>query len=141
MGSVRARDFEAVVGVGGIGAEPRRHGIAEKVNWIGIGPHKTGTGSRGPVLTFDHFKWFGREGPRLASVAPVLAAHLYGRNVRSLMSFSGAEDREVQKILDMARSAPPSPAPTENSASIEGTRGGRSERNAQAHTRPCRRRG
>jgi hypothetical protein len=110
MGSVRTRRFEAVIGVGGVGAEPRRHGIAEKVNWIGIGPHKTGKGRRGPVLTFDRFKWFGREGPRLAVVAPALAAHLYGRNVRSLMSFSDVEAAEVRSILDMARDAPRSPA-------------------------------
>ena len=38
MGQLRARRFDAVIGVGGIGAEPKSLGIAGKVNWIGIGP-------------------------------------------------------------------------------------------------------
>ena len=42
MGHVRRWGFEAVIGVGGIGAESRSHGRDGKVNWIGIGPHTTG---------------------------------------------------------------------------------------------------
>jgi len=42
MGRVRTWRFEAVIGVGGTGAEPRSHGLDGKVNWIGIGPHKMG---------------------------------------------------------------------------------------------------
>lgn len=34
MGRVRARQFDAVVGVSGIGAEPKSVEIAGKVNWI-----------------------------------------------------------------------------------------------------------
>ena len=40
LGSIRDRDFDAVIGVGGIGSEARAEGIARQVNWIGIGPHK-----------------------------------------------------------------------------------------------------
>ena len=32
MGSVRSHDFNAVIGVGGIGREPESYGIAGKVN-------------------------------------------------------------------------------------------------------------
>jgi hypothetical protein len=110
MGSVRARDYHAVIGVGGKGAEPRRLGIAEKVNWIGIGPHKEHGKRRGPVVTFDHFLWLGRDGPALAQVAPALAEHIYGRNVRSLMTFTPREAEEVRSILRIAEDAPPSPA-------------------------------
>lgn len=63
MGRVRTWGFDAVIGVGGIGAEPESHGLARKVNWIGIGPHKrVETGKRGPVVTFDHFLLFESDG-------------------------------------------------------------------------------
>jgi hypothetical protein len=39
-GQVRAWRFEAVIGIGGTGPEPRSYGLAGKVNWIRIGPHK-----------------------------------------------------------------------------------------------------
>jgi len=110
MGSVRAWAYDAVIGVGGIGAEPRRHNIAKKVNWIGIGAHRTHAGNRGPVVTFDHFRWFGKDGPWLAQVAPVLAEHIYGRNGRSLIRFTPREASEVRSILMLANDAPPSPA-------------------------------
>lgn len=59
MGRVRNRDFEAVIGVGGIGAEPRSHEINGKVTWIGIGPHRrAGDDARAPVITFDRFLLF-----------------------------------------------------------------------------------
>ena len=41
MGRIRRWSFEAVIGVGGVGAGPELHGLAAKVNWIGIGPHKS----------------------------------------------------------------------------------------------------
>ncbi len=39
MGAVRDREYDAVVGVGGIGPEAVLNGIDGQVNWIGIGPH------------------------------------------------------------------------------------------------------
>jgi hypothetical protein len=112
MGAVRAREYDAVIGVGGIGDEPRRHGIAARVNWIGIGPHKEQGTGRGPTVTFDHFRWFGKDGRRLVDIAPALADHIYGRNVRSLMTFTQREAREVRAILALADDAPPSLART-----------------------------
>jgi|ERR1022692_1151796 hypothetical protein len=109
MGSVRARDYEAVIGVGGIGDEPRKHGIAAKINWIGVGPHKFGRADR-PLVTFDHFLYFGEKGPPLNQYAPSLANHIYGRNVRTLMSFTDQERVEVNRILALAKRAPCSPA-------------------------------
>jgi hypothetical protein len=40
MGQVRFWGFEAVIGVGGMGAEAQSWGISGKVTWIGIGPQK-----------------------------------------------------------------------------------------------------
>ncbi len=109
MGSVRDRDFDAVIGVGGIGAEAKANGIAGMVNWIGIGPHKTYVGKRGPEVTFNHFVYFGDEGPDLHQMAPILAQRLYGKNVRSVLhGLSNDELHEALEILQLAVDAPPS---------------------------------
>jgi hypothetical protein len=110
MGSVRRWDYAAVIGVGGTGPEPRSWGIGERLNWIGIGPQRIGWRGRGPIVAFDHFRWFGRKGKPLARVAPTLAAHVYGRNVRSLMKFTAREASEVRLLLKLAGRAAPSPA-------------------------------
>lgn len=108
MGSVRAWPFDAVVGVGGISAEPQSEGIAGKLTWIGIGPHRTGDPLR-PLVAFEHFLYYGQHGPLLRSVAPTLARRIYGRNVRALLhSFSDEEALEVERILARARKAPAS---------------------------------
>jgi hypothetical protein len=64
MGSVRRRDFDSVIGIGGIGGQARAHGIDGKVNWIGIGSRKGPTTGkhRGPLVTFDHFVIFEEKG-------------------------------------------------------------------------------
>lgn len=121
MGSVRGREYDAVIGVGGIGPWPRREGIAKKLTWVGIGPHKVGRPDR-PLVTFDHFLYFGETGPNLAKHAPALAAHVYGRNSRTLMSFSDDEQAEVDRILAMAKKAPPSPALSEKPHAPKGGR-------------------
>ncbi|OFW01123.1 MAG: hypothetical protein A3I61_19360 [Acidobacteria bacterium RIFCSPLOWO2_02_FULL_68_18] len=110
MGLVRTWDFEAVIGVGGLGLEPRRHGLDGKVNWIGIGPHKkAAAGKRGPIVSFDHFVFYGSDGPDFEKLAPQLAERIYSRNVRVLMDqLSPSEQQEVDKILVRARHAPPS---------------------------------
>jgi hypothetical protein len=108
MGSVRAWPYDSVVGVGGIGDEPRRHGIAEKINWIGIGPVRRVGRGKGPIVAFEHFLYFGAEGPRVIEYVPTLAAHMYGLNVRMLMRFTPAEETEVGAILRLAQYAPPS---------------------------------
>jgi hypothetical protein len=40
MGRVRGFNFDAVIGVGGIGWEPKSYGIDKKINWIGFKPYK-----------------------------------------------------------------------------------------------------
>jgi hypothetical protein len=110
MGQVRSWNFEAVVGVGGIGAEPESHGLAAKVNWIGIGPHRLFVpDKRGPIVTFDHFLFYGSEGPFFATLAPRLASRIYSRNVRVLMNGLDADEiAEVDQLLALATNAPPS---------------------------------
>jgi len=110
MGQVRSWDFDAVIGVGGIGQRAKFNGIAKKLTWIGIGPRKTGDSSR-PRVTFDHFLYHGETGPLLETAAPVLARRIFGGNVRIILdgSLSTTARREVGKILGRARAAPPSP--------------------------------
>jgi hypothetical protein len=109
MGRVRGWNFDAIIGVGGIGREPALNGVAGKVTWVGIGPHKVPGQWRGPLVTFDHFTHYGERGPLLRTIAPALAKRVLGRNVRAIMNgLSNEERREVARILDMARDAPPS---------------------------------
>lgn len=112
MHSVRTWGFEAVIGVGGIGAEPESHGLARKVNWIGMGPHKRAAADkRGLIVTFDHFLLFESDGPSFPELAPKLANRMYSKNVRKVMnSLDRKELEEVRKILALAKDAPPSSA-------------------------------
>lgn len=109
MGAVRHRDFDAVIGVGGIGDEAHTAGIAGKVNWIGRGPRKTATSKRGPNVRFDHFRGFGTEGPDFAEKAPKLAKRMYDRNVRHIIDdFTADEYAEARAILRLVANAPSS---------------------------------
>ena len=84
MRSVRDFDYEAVIGVGGVGAEPRAQGIAGKITWIGIGPRKTRSRGR-TLVTFNHFILDDTNGPRFRADAPNLAARVYRDNIRILI--------------------------------------------------------
>jgi len=119
MGQVRAWNFEAVIGVGGLGPEPRSHGLDGKVNWIGIGPHKRAVaGKRGPVVTFDNFVFYGSSGPDFETLAPALAERIYSRNVRVTMNdLSATEQAEVKRILSRAKGAPASRGATAHTRS------------------------
>lgn len=109
MGRVRSWEFDAVIGVGGIRPWAECKGIARKLTWIGIGAHKAKMGKDGhPLVTFDHFRHYGEEGPLLTKVAPALASHMYDKGARVLMKLSEEERVEVEKILDLARSEPSS---------------------------------
>jgi hypothetical protein len=111
MGTVRDREFDAVVGVGGIGPEAQANGIDGQVNWIGIGPHKRRVrGKRGPEVLFDHFLYFGTDGPDFRALATQLAARMYADNVRSILDgMSDAEQEEAEGIVRLAEGEPPSP--------------------------------
>lgn len=112
MGSVRERQFDAVIGIGGIGPEPKSRGIAGKLNWIGIDPIRDGydSDSRGPRLRFHHFQYFGVGGPPLDEKYPALASRMYNKNVRTLMhspsAAGGRLDQDVKKILRLAEASP-----------------------------------
>jgi len=107
MGRVRAYDFDSVIGVGGKSNWPRSQGIAEKLNWIGLGARKkTLQNRRAPVVTFEHFVLYEHDGEPVEEIAPVLAKRLLSRNARVVMNFTRAEQKEIRKILNMAKHAP-----------------------------------
>jgi hypothetical protein len=117
MGTVKSWQFDAVIGVGGDGPEPRVKGLAGKVTFIGLGPHRSGD-PRKHQITFDHFWCPDKKGPILKSMAPVLARRLSrtGRGTlkhpltdtgrRGLSSEEvSAIDSEVKSILELAENA------------------------------------
>lgn len=123
MGEVRAWDFDAVIGIGGVGDEPKRHGIAGKLTWIGIGPQRffDSPDSRGPQLMFEHFRYFGADGPLLVNKYPAIARHMYDTHRRLVIHGAPSEagtglDRDVEAILRLARNSPPSIGPVETEA-------------------------
>lgn len=111
MGKVRRWEYDAVIGVGGVRPWIEFHEIAKKLTWVGIGPLKRDrSGSRrGPQVTFDHFRYWGSEGPLLEGVAWALARRLFEKHARALLvTPSSAEWTEVKRLLNRAKSAPPS---------------------------------
>jgi hypothetical protein len=109
MGSVRARKFDAVIGVGGNGVEARSHNINGKVNWIGLGAHKHKPlpGYRGPMVIFEHFVLFEADGPEFRKLACNLAKRIYSTQGRcSFTRFDEVEQSEVDRILKLAESEP-----------------------------------
>jgi hypothetical protein len=110
MGRVRSWRFDAVIGVGGVGALSSSNELNRKINWIGIGPRKRPRLSgRGPVVAFDHFVLFEERGPDLALFAPQLAKRLFSRNVRVLLhDISPDEKNEIRRILELAVKGRPS---------------------------------
>ena len=107
MGSVRSWDFGAVIGVGGQSHEPMTEGIAEKLTWIGIGPHKTNvTDKEHPEVSFDHFLYYGPAGPELRTLAPHLADLMYVKKARNVMTFNSDEQADIDRLLALAEQAP-----------------------------------
>ena len=122
MGRVRTWDVEAVIGVGGLSAKPRS--MAGKVNWIGIGPRRERRYRRGPVVTFAKFIFYDSgkpNAPDFERLAPLLAERIYSRNVRVVMNdLSTEEQKEIEKVLALAKHAPRSAAQTSSRKSLKG---------------------
>ena len=113
MGGVRSWGFEAVIGVGGMGTEAQSWGNSGKVTWIGLGPRQHDGPYDAPLVSFDHFAYFGEDGRDFQAEAPALARRMYrpGHHVRTLMDDLSPQERaEVAKLLLLAKDAPPSPA-------------------------------
>lgn len=109
MGQVRSREFDAVIGVGGISGEPVQYGIDRRVTWIGIAPHVVDIASDGhPVLGFERFYLKDDKGPLLRDKAPRLAKRLFSENAPRVLMVD--LDAEIKAVLKLAQRAQPSPA-------------------------------
>lgn len=106
MGSVRGFEYDAVIGVGGIGSEARSYGIDGRITWVGVGPTKEwakpGTDPRGPIVRFDKFRIWDASGPHLHGLAPMLARRIYERRARYILgSLSSVEQQEAEEVLKL----------------------------------------
>lgn len=124
MGGVRGFEYDAVIGVGGMGTEPRSYGIHGRINWVGIGPQKDwGTSamqvdSRGPQVRFKEFALWEDKGPPLMWEAPMLARRLFEKKARYLLSsLSSEEQREAEAILKLVEKIKTKPSSGSESCS------------------------
>jgi hypothetical protein len=101
MGRVRSYAFDAVIGIGGIGQEPKSFGIDRKINWVGINPtRRPNAGGNGVEVTFEKFLRLEEHGPLLETLAPSLARRMYEGGARILLNnYSDREHREATAIL------------------------------------------
>jgi len=111
MGGVRSREYDAVIGVGGVRPWVGEEEIACKINWIGIAPRKHIGDGRGPLVTFEKYVLFDDKGPLLQDIAPNLYKHMYVDAQRRLImspSLPEAIQKEISAILKFAEKSPPS---------------------------------
>lgn len=107
MGRVRDFDYEAVIGIGGTGSEPRNHNISGKITWVGVNPNKICQSNlRGPIVTFQYFVLFDKNGPSFSTFAPLLAKRMYEGRVRYLLTgYTELERKEAEGIVEWATKA------------------------------------
>ena len=105
MRSVRSYEYDAVIGVGGIGREPKSYGIDNKINWVGITPTKSRSRQfAGGEVTFKHFLLLEAQGPLLKKLAPLLAKRMYVVGARILLSdYSVDEQAEAEEIVKWSK--------------------------------------
>jgi len=108
MGRVRSWGFDAVIGVGGLGAEPRSFGIDRRVTWVGLNPTWTSRNSgRGQIVTFESFRLLDEHGPILQDLAPHLARRIYEKMSRMVFrSYSQTEKEEAVDVISTVLSEP-----------------------------------
>ena len=127
MGNVRSWEFDAVIGIGGIGNEPKSHGIAGRVTWVGRQPKKQVDASgSGHLVTFESFILLDTEGPLLSDIAPCLARRMYEGRVRTLLDgYSSAEQADAEHVIQTllgstSKMLPQEPPSTSDSNFMEG---------------------
>ena len=85
MGQIRDQNYDAVIGVGGIGKTAEPNGVAGLVNWNGIGPTKNRErcrlGYSVRMVRFERFNYLVADKIDFRQAAPKLADLIYeGKN-------------------------------------------------------------
>jgi hypothetical protein len=112
MGPVRDYAFDAVIGIGGIGALAQEKKVAGKINWIGKGARRHGKCGRGPLITFDHFRKFAADEEPAVEYPALWKRFCDSTGPRfALDSFEADELAEIEKLLKSVERARPSPGP------------------------------
>lgn len=101
MGTIRNRQFDAVVGIGSKSPWSDSIEIAGKVTWIGVGPFRMKSPThRGDLIAFERFILLDGDGPLFEEAAPNLAKRFYKGNARSILnSYSKAEKEELISLI------------------------------------------
>jgi hypothetical protein len=105
MVGIRDRVFDAVIGVGGIGARAQSNGISGLVNWVGVGPTKSRErcrfGYNVTMVRFERFRYLVADGIDLHKAAPKLAELIYSGKIRHMIVDVRFPDefREARKLL------------------------------------------
>lgn len=111
MGSVRKREYDAVIGIGGKRPWRGDEEIALRINWVGVSPIKHEGSNRGPHVTFSIFCLYDDKGPYIYEIAPKLYKHMYldaHRRVVMSTSLSSNIYDEVKEIIKLAKKGSPS---------------------------------
>lgn len=105
MGRVRTFSYDVVVGIGGIGAEPRSHSIDRRLNWIGIGPILgPDHANRGhPTFTFRHFVLHEHSGAYFDTHCPRLAEAMCDSGCRFRLNHTAEHIRELKRLVAWAK--------------------------------------
>lgn len=112
MGRMREWNFDAVIGIGGNSPWKEDRDIRHKINWIGLGPKKSGSNERGASIVFSHFALFEEKGMDIEQNFPHLFRYMYQSRKRFDMSKVLPENvfQEVKLMLESAKKYPESPA-------------------------------
>ena len=102
MKSCRSLPYDAVIGIGGLSQLAKSEGIARRLTWVGIRPHKhlSRDRHRGPNVTFDRFCLMDTTGPLLDECAPLLAKHMFQRERIPHWSWLASRPPEIQQEVD-----------------------------------------
>ncbi len=101
MGTIRNRNFDAVVGIGSKSPWHDSKEISGKVTWVGVGPFRIKSPNhRGDLIAFEKFVLLDGNGPEFEKLAPNLAVRFYQRKARSILnSYSNKEKEELEKLI------------------------------------------
>lgn len=109
MGRIRGFQYDAVIGIGGVGHEPKIAGIDKRINWVGIDPKRIPNinADLEDIIQFGHFILLEGAGPPVQILAPNLARRMYGGCRYILSAYSNTEKAEAIAIIDWARTQRP----------------------------------